>query len=99
MSSSAFSKGVTALPQLPLLLLLATGKSVFSDTLSPRPPLISLELAELLKLDPFMGTYKRGFHKQAGDSGRHSCCSVEVADSTLKCLHTPKFTLLCCPLI
>lgn len=85
MSGSAFSKGVTALPQPPLLLLLATGKSVFSDTLPPPPPppLISLELAELLKLDPFMGTYKRGFHKQAGDSGRHSCCSVEVADSTL----------------
>lgn len=46
-----------------------------------------------------MGMYKRGFHKQAGDSGRHSSGSVQVADSALRPFHPRKFTLLCCPLI
>lgn len=55
-SSSAFSKGVTALPQLLLLLLLAT-----ADRYLQTHTLISLELAKLLKLDPFKGMYNRGY--------------------------------------
>jgi len=64
-SSSAFNKGLTD----SMLLLLATNKKVLSDTTTANPPLSALESAELSKLDPFMGTYKRVFHKQDGNSG------------------------------
>lgn len=92
-SSSVFIKGVTALHSSHCWL---QANRYFQ---TPHPSHTLLFLCKLLKLDPFMGMYKRGFHEQAGGSGRHSCCSVEVADIAPWPFHPIKFTLLCCPLI
>lgn len=62
MSGSAFSKGVTALPQPPLLLLLATGKSVFSDTLPPPPsPPYFSGVGRAVETGSFYGNVQEGF--------------------------------------
>lgn len=60
-SSPAFSKGVTALEQLPLLLLLATGKQVFSDTSHTHTHTYFPGVGQAVGTGSFYGNVQEGF--------------------------------------